>query len=113
MSVEAESIVTFSTAAIVKVRSLIEEQNADVKLRVYIEGGGCSGLQYGFRFESEPAEDDFVQECAGVTILVDAMSSQYVNGAKIDFISDLEGDRFQVDNPNATTTCGCKSSFST
>jgi iron-sulfur cluster insertion protein len=113
MSVETESIVTFSTAAIAKVRSLIAEENANLKLRVYVEGGGCSGLQYGFRFESDPADDDFVIESGGVTVLVDSVSSQYLNGAKIDFTCDLEGERFQVDNPSATTTCGCKSSFST
>jgi iron-sulfur cluster insertion protein len=108
-----EEIVTFSPAAIDKVRSLIAAENAALKLRVYVEGGGCSGLQYGFRFESETGDDDFVIEAGGVTILVDSVSSQYMSGAKIDFLSDLEGDRFQVDNPNATTTCGCKSSFST
>jgi iron-sulfur cluster insertion protein len=112
MTVEANPIVTFSPAALAKVRALMAAEGAGLRLRVYVEGGGCSGLQYGFRFEAETADDDFALEFDGVTILVDAVSSQYLIGASVDFIEDLDGERFHIDNPNATTTCGCNSSFS-
>ena len=91
---------------------LAEENNSDLKLRVFVEGGGCSGLQYGFTFDEIVGEDDFVLDFNGVPVLVDAMSGAYIQGATIDFRSDVSGENFVIDNPNATTTCGCGSSFS-
>jgi len=103
----------FTEAAAAKVNGLIEdEQNPNLKLRVYITGGGCSGFSYGFTFDEEQAEDDTVVTKEGVTLLVDSMSFQYLVGAKIDYLEDLQGARFVIENPNATTTCGCGSSFS-
>ncbi|MDH3689811.1 MAG: iron-sulfur cluster insertion protein ErpA [Gammaproteobacteria bacterium] len=97
-----------------RVGELIAAQgNAELKLRVYVQGGGCSGFQYGFALEQEQSEDDTVVENAGVTMLVDPLSFQYLMGAQIDYKDDLQGARFIVHNPNATTTCGCGSSFST
>lgn len=102
----------FSAAAAGKVRQLIEEEsNPELKLRVYIQGGGCSGFQYGFAFEDEVAEDDFAIERDGVTLLVDSTSLQYLVGAEIDYKEDLQGAQFVIRNPNAKTTCGCGSSF--
>lgn len=103
----------FTEAAAGKVSGLIEdEQNPNLKLRVYITGGGCSGFQYGFTFDESQAEDDTSVTKDGVTLLVDSMSFQYLVGAKIDYLEDLQGARFVIENPNATTTCGCGSSFS-
>ncbi|VAW48214.1 Iron-sulfur cluster insertion protein ErpA [hydrothermal vent metagenome] len=103
----------FTEAAAAKVKGLIEdEQNPELKLRVYITGGGCSGFSYGFTFDEDQAEDDTVVTKEGVTLLVDLMSFQYLVGAKIDYLEDLQGARFVIENPNATTTCGCGSSFS-
>ncbi len=103
----------FTIAAAGKVRQLIEEErNPDLKLRVYIQGGGCSGFQYGFAFEDEVTEDDFAIERDGVTLLVDSTSLQYLMGAEIDYKEDLQGAQFVIRNPNAKTTCGCGSSFS-
>lgn len=103
----------FTEAAAAKVRGLIEEeQNPNLKLRVYITGGGCSGFSYGFTFDEDQAEDDTVVEKDGVTLMVDPMSFQYLVGAKIDYLEDLQGARFVIENPNASTTCGCGSSFS-
>ena len=103
----------FTEAAASKVSGLIEdEQNPNLKLRVYITGGGCSGFSYGFTFDENQADDDTVVEKDGVTLLVDPMSFQYLVGAKIDYLEDLQGARFVIENPNATTTCGCGSSFS-
>lgn len=105
--------IIFSDSAAKKVGSLIaEEGNDNLKLRVYISGGGCSGFQYGFTFDEEVAEDDTQVENDGVTVLVDAMSIQYLNGAEIDYKEDLSGAQFVIRNPNASTTCGCGSSFS-
>lgn len=104
---------TFTDAAAAKVKGLIEEeQNPNLKLRVYITGGGCSGFSYGFTFDETLADDDTVVDKNGVTLLVDPMSFQYLVGAKIDYLEDLQGARFVIENPNATTTCGCGSSFS-
>ena len=86
--------------------------NSDIGLRVYVEGGGCSGFQYGFQLESETQSDDVVIEENGITLLVDSLSIQYLMGAKVDYLDDLTGARFFVNNPNASTTCGCGSSFS-
>lgn len=102
-----------STAAVSKVRALVEEEgNDDLKLRVFVTGGGCSGFQYGFTFDELVAEDDTQVEKDGVVVLVDPMSFQYLAGSEVDYTEGLEGSRFIVTNPNATTTCGCGSSFS-
>lgn len=103
----------FSDAAANKVKELIaEEENPHLKLRVFITGGGCSGFQYGFTFDEEVNDDDFQLEKNGVTLLVDAMSMQYLEEAEIDYKDDLSGSQFVIRNPNAVTTCGCGSSFS-
>jgi len=108
-----QSAMVFTDRAASRVKELIDEEgNPDLKLRVYISGGGCSGFQYGFTFEDSQAEDDTVVENGGVTLLIDPMSYQYLMGAEIDFTEDLQGARFIIKNPNATTTCGCGSSFS-
>jgi iron-sulfur cluster insertion protein len=108
----AEPII-FSDSAAKKVSELItEEENNKLKLRVYISGGGCSGFQYGFTFDEEVNEDDTTIENGGVTVLIDAMSIQYLAGAEIDYKEDISGAQFVIRNPNATTTCGCGSSFS-
>lgn len=100
-------------SALAKVKSLVEEEgNPDLKLRVYITGGGCSGFQYGFAFDELAAEDDALIEQAGVSLLVDAMSYPYLIGAKVDYREDLQGAKFVVENPNAASTCGCGASFS-
>ncbi len=105
--------IEFTESAASKVAGLIaEEENPDLKLRVYITGGGCSGFQYGFTFDEEVAEDDTVIEKNGVIVLIDSMSIQYLAGAEIDYKEDLSGARFVIRNPNARTTCGCGSSFS-
>lgn len=102
-----------SDNAIAKVRSLIEEEeNTELKLRVYVTGGGCSGFQYGFTFDESVAEDDSVVERDGVKVLVDAMSYPYLAGAQVHYEEGLQGSRFIVQNPNAASTCGCGSSFS-
>lgn len=106
-------MITVSDSAVEKIKALItEEQNPDLMVRMFVEGGGCSGFQYGFTFEEQKSEDDFVFEFNGVTILVDAMSAQYVQGAEIDWQESAMGSTFAIRNPNATTTCGCGSSFS-
>jgi iron-sulfur cluster insertion protein len=108
-----EEPLIFTDAAAAKVRELIEEEgNPNLKLRVFITGGGCSGFQYGFTFDEEVAEDDTVMEKGGVTLLIDPMSYQYLVGAEIDYVEDLNGAQFIIKNPNAVTTCGCGSSFS-
>ena len=110
---EMPSPVVFTQAAAGKVAELIaEEGNTDLKLRVYVSGGGCSGFQYGFSFDEVANEDDLRIEQAGVTLLIDSMSTQYLMGAEIDYKDDLQGAQFVIKNPNATTTCGCGSSFS-
>jgi iron-sulfur cluster insertion protein len=112
MSMTQESIV-FTDNAAAKVGQLIaEEGNDDLKLRVYVQGGGCSGFQYGFTFDEEINEDDTCIEKNGVTVLVDSMSIQYLKGAEIDYKEDISGSQFVIRNPNASTTCGCGSSFS-
>jgi len=115
MSVPATDIpapLEFTDSAAAKVKELIEEEdNQELKLRVFIQGGGCSGFQYGFTFEEDQQDGDTAVENGDVTLLVDPMSLQYLAGAKIDYKEDLEGARFIINNPNATTTCGCGSSF--
>jgi iron-sulfur cluster insertion protein len=103
----------FTDSAAEKVRDLVaEEGNPDLKLRVFVQGGGCSGFQYGFTFDEAVNEDDTQMSKNGVTLLIDAMSLQYLTGAEIDYKEDLQGAQFVIKNPNATTTCGCGSSFS-
>lgn len=103
----------FTDSAATKVKELIDEEgNADLKLRVFVTGGGCSGFQYGFTFDEARNEDDTVMEKGGVTLVIDPMSFQYLVGAEIDYQEGLEGAQFVIKNPNATTTCGCGSSFS-
>jgi len=107
------SSINLSARAIHKVRDLVaEEENEQLKLRVFITGGGCSGFQYGFTFDELVADDDTAVEADGVTLLVDPMSLQYLAGSVVDYTEGLEGSRFVVNNPNATATCGCGSSFS-
>lgn len=110
---EMQDPLVFTDDAANKVRQLIEEEgNADLKLRVFVSGGGCSGFQYGFTFDEVTNEDDTVLNKNGVQLLIDPMSFQYLVGAEIDYQEGLEGAQFVIKNPNATTTCGCGSSFS-
>ena len=103
----------FTDAAANKLKSLIaEEKNPKLKLRVFVSGGGCSGFQYGFEFDENVNDDDIKVEKSGVTMVIDAMSAQYLGGASVDYEEGLEGSRFVINNPNATSTCGCGSSFS-
>ena len=104
----------FTDAAATKVKTLIEEEgNPDLKLRVFVTGGGCSGFQYGFTFDEAVSEDDTAMQKNGVTLLIDPMSYQYLVGAEIDYTEGLEGAQFVIKNPNAASTCGCGSSFTT
>ncbi|MGJ0516568.1 MAG: iron-sulfur cluster insertion protein ErpA [Methylomicrobium sp.] len=105
--------INFTDSAAAKVSELIaEEGNDNLKLRVYVTGGGCSGFQYGFTFDEDVNEDDTSVVNGGVTVLIDAMSIQYLQGAEVDYKEDVNGAQFVIRNPNATTTCGCGSSFS-
>src|SRR2546426_2506629 len=107
------SPLVFSDSAATKVKQLIDEEgNPDLKLRVLVQGGGCSGFQYGFTFDEIVNEDDTTMTKNGVQLLIDSMSYQYLVGAEIDYKDDLEGAQFVIKNPNATSTCGCGSSFS-
>ncbi len=110
---EMPSPFVFTDNAASKVKELIaEEGNPDLKLRVFVTGGGCSGFQYGFTFDEVQNDDDTVMEKDGVSLLIDPMSYQYLVGAEIDYTEGLEGSQFVIKNPNATSTCGCGSSFS-
>ena len=110
---EMPAPLVFSDNAAAKVKQLIDEEgNTDLKLRVFVSGGGCSGFQYGFTFDEVANEDDTVLNKNGVQLLIDPMSAQYLMGAEIDYTEGLEGSQFVIKNPNATTTCGCGSSFS-
>ncbi len=110
---EMPAPLVFTDSAAAKVKQLIDEEgNAELKLRVFVQGGGCSGFQYGFTFDEVTNEDDTVMQKDGVTLLIDAMSFQYLVGAEIDYTQGVEGEQFVIKNPNATTTCGCGSSFS-
>jgi iron-sulfur cluster insertion protein len=111
---EFPPILTFTDAAAMKVKALIDEEgDSSLMLRVFISGGGCSGFQYGFTFDQTLNEGDAVIEKQGVKLLIDPMSVQYLAGAEIDYSEGLEGAQFVIRNPNATTTCGCGSSFGT
>jgi iron-sulfur cluster insertion protein len=103
----------FTDKAAEKVKELVEEEeNSELKLRVFVTGGGCSGFQYGFTFDELTQDDDIVIKNAGVALAVDSLSYQYLVGATVDYSEGLEGSRFVVSNPNADTTCGCGASFS-
>ena len=113
MDAAIQELLVFTDSAANKVKDLIaEEGNPDLKLRVFVSGGGCSGFQYGFTFDEEVAEDDTALEKNGVTLLIDAMSYQYLGGAESVYTEGLEGSQFVIRNPNAESTCGCGSSFS-
>ena len=113
ITTEQPSVLVFTDSAAAKVRDLInEEGNPNLKLRVFVQGGGCSGFQYGFTFDEDVNEDDTALDKGGVTLLIDSMSYQYLTGAEIDYKEDINGAQFVIKNPNATTTCGCGSSFS-
>lgn len=106
-------MIELTDTAVDKIRELLaEENNPDLKLRIFVQGGGCSGMSYGFTFDEMTNEDDFDLNINGVHLLVDSMSSQYLQGAKINYKEDLMGSSFAIENPNAQTTCGCGSSFS-
>lgn len=107
-------MITITDSAVVKLKEILaEEQDPKMKVRMFVQGGGCSGFQYGFTLDDQGAqEDDFVIEKDGVELLVDAMSSQYVQGAEVDWQESVAGSQFAIRNPNAQTTCGCGSSFS-
>ncbi len=110
---EPPAPLVFTDSAAAKVKELVDEEgNPDLKLRVFVQGGGCSGFQYGFTFDEVVNEDDTQMGKNGVTLLIDSMSLQYLMGAEIDYKDDLQGAQFVIKNPNATTTCGCGSSFS-
>lgn len=103
----------FTDGAAHKVKTLIDEEgNPELKLRVFVTGGGCSGFQYGFTFDEEVADDDTIVENHGVCLVIDPMSFQYLSGSQVDYQEGLEGSRFIIKNPNAVTTCGCGQSFS-
>jgi iron-sulfur cluster insertion protein len=109
----AEQAMVFTDSAANKVKTLLaEEGNAELKLRVFVTGGGCSGFQYGFKFDENINEGDTAIENNGVTMVVDPLSFQYLMGAEVDYVEGLQGAQFVIKNPNATTTCGCGSSFS-
>ena len=106
-------MIDLKPAAVSKVKELIaEEGNPDLKLRIFVQGGGCSGMHYGFSFDEVAEEDDFDLDFNGVHLLIDSMSSQYLQGAEVDYVDDLSGAQFTIKNPNAQTSCGCGSSFS-
>jgi iron-sulfur cluster insertion protein len=109
---EQPQLVKMAPGAIAKIKELIaEENNPNLKLRMFVSGGGCSGMQYGFTFEEAANEDDFNLEFDGIHLLIDAMSSQYLQGAEVDYTESLQGSSFSIKNPQAQTTCGCGSSF--
>ena len=105
--------INITDSAILKITDLLaEENNPILKLRTFVQGGGCSGFQYGFTFDEQQNEDDFLINRPGLTVLIDAMSMQYLTGSTIDYKEDLSGSSFVIQNPGATSTCGCGSSFS-
>jgi iron-sulfur cluster insertion protein len=106
-------MITITESALAKIIDIIaEENNPAVKLRTFVQGGGCSGFSYGFTLDEEQNEDDFAIEESGVVILIDSMSAQYLQGACIDYKEEIMGSQFVISNPSATSTCGCGSSFS-
>ena len=109
MSIESTSI-NISSSAVKRIQGLLPDQKSNY-FRVYVTGGGCSGFQYGFKFDDIPAGDDDVLDCGGFNILLDSLSYPYLYGSTLDYIEDLSGSRFLITNPNAKTTCGCGESF--
>jgi len=106
-------MIELKPAAVEKIRDLLaEENNPDLKLRIFVQGGGCSGFSYGFTFDDTVQDDDHDLEFDGVHLLMDSMSAQYLSGSAVDYKEDLMGAEFKISNPNAVTTCGCGSSFS-
>lgn len=106
-------MLTVTDNAVNKIKDILaEENNPNIKLRVFVQGGGCSGFQYGFTLDEDQSEDDFDIDIGGVKLLVDSMSSMYLQGANIDYKEELMGSSFSINNPNAQSTCGCGSSFS-
>ena len=106
-------MINITESAAAKIQDILaEENNPDLKLRIFVQGGGCSGFSYGFTLDETIQEDDFDLDVQGIHLLVDSMSSQYLQGASIDYHENLMGSEFKISNPNATTTCGCGSSFS-
>lgn len=106
-------MITITESAQAKIQDILsEENNPNLKLRTFVQGGGCSGFSYGFTFDEEQTDDDFEFPLGEVKMLVDAMSMQYLEGAVIDYVEDIMGSQFSIKNPNAQTTCGCGSSFS-
>ena len=105
-------MITVTEQAVAKIQDILaEENNPNMKLRVFVQGGGCSGFQYGFTLDEVPNEDDFIIEKSGLKILVDSMSMHYLQGASIDYIEEVMSSQFVIKNPNAQSTCGCGSSF--
>jgi iron-sulfur cluster insertion protein len=105
-------VITITEQAAEKIKDILaEENNPELKLRMFVQGGGCSGFSYGFTLDEMTNDDDFDIEKDGIHVLVDAMSAQYVQGAEVDYKEDLHGSQFTIKNPNAQTTCGCGSSF--
>jgi iron-sulfur cluster insertion protein len=106
-------MLTITESAASKIKEVvIEEGNPDLKLRMFVQGGGCSGFSYGFTLDEIQNDDDFNIEAYGIQVLVDSISIQYVQGAQVDYVEDIQGSQFTIKNPNAQTTCGCGSSFS-
>lgn len=106
-------MITITDNAVNKIKEIIqEENNPNIKLRVGVQGGGCSGMQYFFTLDEEQTEDDFTIDVSNISVLVDSISSQYLMGAVIDYVENIYGSNFSIDNPNAQTSCGCGSSFS-
>ena len=112
LGLERNNMIIVQPNAVKKVKELLAEEAEGTKLRIFVQGGGCSGFSYGFTFDEEVKEDDFTVELDGVQLLVDSMSSQYLQGAEVDYVETLAGSNFSIKNPNAQTSCGCGSSFS-
>ena len=110
MNTDKIDSITLTESATLRILNVLK-QNEGSQFRVYVTGGGCSGFQYGFKFDSDAAFDDDIIECEGFTVLVDSMSYPYLYGATLDFVEDLSGAKFVIKNPNAKTTCGCGESF--
>jgi iron-sulfur cluster insertion protein len=113
LSASADEALVFTDKAAGRVRELLKnESNPNMKLRVYVTGGGCSGFQYGFKFDDQVNDGDTEVSNDGVSVVVDPMSIQYLMGSQVDFVDGIQGSMFVVNNPNASTTCGCGASFS-
>ncbi len=104
-------MITITDAAAQQIKEILSKESADARLRMFVSGGGCSGFNYGFAVEEQQNDDDFVVEQQGIQVLIDALSLQYVEGCTVDYKTSLMGNSFSIDNPNATATCGCGSSF--